>query len=202
MNIANWSASNWRLTRITGPRHTRITRLPAVAGVAPVVGALGGTAACDTRDVDSIRTGASATVQRTPHGDSSEESPDMSNHPLETEWTPPIGARYLAPSGRTWTVRSITPRGRRAVITYDAPDGEHGAVVDFTAISKMIALDPAPTGRPATHTTRRPVQVVPKTASVEMLSATTDARRPVGDTHVRDSPSLGLGQDGRLQCDG
>ena len=177
MNIAHWSASNRRLTRITGPRHTRITRLPAVGGVAPVVGALGGTAACGTRDVDSIRTGASATVQRTPHGDTSEESPDISNHPSETDWTPPIGARYLAPSGRTWTVRSITPRGRRAVITYDAPDGEHGAVVDFTAISKMIALDPAPTGRPAKHPTRRPVQVVPKTASVEMLADTTDARR-------------------------
>ena len=196
MNIANWSASNWRLSRITGPRHTRITHLTAVAGVAPVVGALGGTAACDTRDVDSPRTGASATVQRTPHGDSFEGSADMSNHPSETEWTPPIGARYLAPSGRTWTVRSITPRGRRAVITYDAPDGEHGAVVDFTAISRMIALDPAPTERPATHTTRRPVQVVPTTASAEMLSATIDARRPVGDTRVRDSPSLGLGQDG------
>ena len=181
MNIANWSASNWRLSRITGPRHTRITHLPAVAGVAPVVGALGGTAACDTRDVDPPRTGASATVQRTPHGDSFEGSADMSNHPSETEWTPPIGARYLAPSGRTWTVRSITPRGRRAVITYDAPDGEHGAVVDFTAISRMIALDPAPTERPATHTTRRPVQVVPMTASAEMLSATIDARRPVGD---------------------
>ena len=119
----------------------------------------------------------SATVQRTPHGDSSEASPDMSNHPMDTEWTPPIGARYLAPSGRTWTVRSITPRGRRAVITYDAPDGEHGAIVDFTAISSMIALDPAPTRRPATPTTPRPIQVVPNTASVEMLSDTTDARR-------------------------
>jgi len=177
MHIAHGWASNRRLTQITGPEQTRITRLPAVEGVAPVVGALGGTAACDTRDVDSIQTGASATVQRTPHSDTSEGSPDMSNHPLDTEWSPPIGARYLAPSGRTWTIRSITPRGRRAVITYDAPDGEHGAVVDFTAISKMIALDPAPTGRPAPHTTPRPVQVVPKTASVEMLSDTADARR-------------------------
>ena len=176
MNIANWWAINRQLTRITGPRQTRRTRPTAVAGVAPVAGALGGTAACDTRDVDSIRTGTSATAQRTPDGDSPERSPDMSNHPLDTEWTPPIGARYLAPSGRTWTVRSITPRGRRAVITYDAPDGEHGAVVDFTAISRMIALDPAPTRRPVVNTTRRPVQVAPKTASVEMLSDTTDAR--------------------------
>jgi len=172
MHIAHWWASNRPVTQITRPRHTRITRRTAVVDVAPVVGTLGGTAACDTRDVDSIRTGASATVQRTPHGDRSEESPDISNHPLETDWTPPIGARYLAPSGRTWTVRSITPRGRRAVITYDAPDGEHGAVVDFTAISKMIALDPAP--QPAKHTTRPPVQVVPKTASI---SETTDAHR-------------------------
>ena len=174
MHIAHWSASNRRLTRITGPRHTRITRRRAFGGVAPVVGTLGGTATCGTRDVDSIQTEASATVQRTPPADTSETSPDT--HPSETEWTPSIGARYLAPSGRTWTVRSITPRGRRAVITYDAPDGEHGAVVDFTAISRMIALDPASTGRPETHTTRRPVQVVPKTGSVEMLSDTTDAR--------------------------
>ena len=83
----------------------------------------------------------------------------MQNNQMENEWTPPIGARYLAPSGRTWTVRSITPRGSRAVITYDAPDGEHGAVVDFTAISKMIALDTAPAGRLARRTPRRPVKL-------------------------------------------
>ena len=144
MNIAHWFARTSHVTRFTGPRQTRITRLTAVGGVASVVEGLGGTAARGTDDVDSIRTGASATVQRTPHRGSSEERLDMSKRPLDTKWTPPIGARYVAPSGRTWTVRSITPRGRRAVITYDAPDGEHGAVVDFTAISRMIALDVPP----------------------------------------------------------
>ncbi len=176
MNIANRWANNRHVTRNTGPRQTRRTRPTAVAGVAPEAGALGGTTACDTRDVDSIRAGTSATAQRSPDVDSPAQSPKTGNHPLDTEWTPPIGARYLAPSGRTWTVRSITPRGRRAVITYDAPDGERGAVVDFTAISKMIALDPAPTRRPVVNTTRRPVQVAGKTASVEMLSDTTNAR--------------------------
>ena len=67
----------------------------------------------------------------------------MSTHEAENEWKPAIGSRYLAVSGRIWTVRSITPRGNRVVITCDLPDGEHGAVVDFTAVARMVALDAA-----------------------------------------------------------
>ena len=51
----------------------------------------------------------------------------MKDHGREDEWEPPIGARYLAASGRIWTVRSITSRGRRVVITSDLPDGEQAA---------------------------------------------------------------------------
>jgi hypothetical protein len=98
----------------------------------------------------------------------------MKNTQERNDWTPPIGAKYLAPSGRTWTVRSITPRGSRAVITCDAPDGEHGAVVDFTAISRMIALDADPTTRPDGSTSQRPV-TVPTTASADIRSDTADA---------------------------
>jgi hypothetical protein len=99
----------------------------------------------------------------------------MDDHETRGEWVPQIGTRYLAPSGRTWTVRSITPRGNRAVITYDAPDGEHGAVVDFTAISRMIALDAA-RSRPAKRTRRRPFQVVPNRARAHTHSDTAEAR--------------------------
>ena len=97
----------------------------------------------------------------------------MTNNETSNEWTPPIGARYLAPSGRIWTVRSITPRGNRVVITYDAPDGEHGAVVDFTAISRMIALDSGPTTPPDGSTSQRPV-AVPTTASADIRPDTAD----------------------------
>ena len=100
----------------------------------------------------------------------------MQNNQMENEWTPPLGSRYLAPSGRTWTVRSITPRGSRAVITYDAPDGEHGAVVDFTAIARMIALDAAPTRRPTRRTPRRPAKVGPTPTSDDVRSDAADAR--------------------------
>ena len=73
----------------------------------------------------------------------------MTNTETCNEWRPPVGGRYLAPSGRIWTVRSITSRGSRVVMASDSPEGEHGAVVDVTAVSRMIALDEASSARPA-----------------------------------------------------
>ncbi len=101
----------------------------------------------------------------------------MKNNETETECTPLIGARYLAPSGRIWTVQSITPRGNRVVITYDAPEGKHGAVVDFTAISRMIALDATPGARHVAPASPRPVQVTPTGATVDTLADAAEARR-------------------------
>ena len=101
----------------------------------------------------------------------------MKNKEIETECTPLIGARYLAPSGHIWTVQSITPRGNRVIITYDAPDGKHGAVVDFTAVSRMIALDATPGARRVAPASLRPVQVTPAEATVDTLSDAAEARR-------------------------
>jgi hypothetical protein len=65
----------------------------------------------------------------------------MTNHETRNEWRPPVGGRYLSSSGRIWTVRSITSRGSRVGMTSDSPVGEHGTVLDVTALSRMIALD-------------------------------------------------------------
>jgi len=101
----------------------------------------------------------------------------MKHKETGTEGTPLIGARYLAPSGHIWTVQSITPRGSRVVITYDAPDGKHGAVVDFTAISKMIALDATPDARRVAPASPPPVQVTTTEATVDTLADAAAARR-------------------------
>jgi hypothetical protein len=100
----------------------------------------------------------------------------MKTRETPNQWVPPLGARYLAPSGRIWTVRSITRKGNRAVITRDSPEGECGAVVDFTAIIRMIALDAGPTRQPAEHTARQQVQVIPNTAIVDIPTEPADAR--------------------------
>ena len=79
----------------------------------------------------------------------------MTNRETFNEWMPPVGRTYLAPSGRIWNVRSITPRGNRVVLVSDSPKGEHGAVVDITAVSKMITLDAPLSARPAAVRCRR-----------------------------------------------
>jgi hypothetical protein len=58
-----------------------------------------------------------------------------------TRSTPTVGERYLAPSGRIWTVRSLTPRGERVVLVSSSPEGDHGAVMDIAAVLRMIPLD-------------------------------------------------------------
>jgi hypothetical protein len=65
----------------------------------------------------------------------------MTNAETDNRWRPPVGTRYLAPSGKIWTVRSITPRGGRVILTAESPDGELGAVMDFVAVSRMIPVD-------------------------------------------------------------
>ena len=110
----------------------------------------------------------------------------MTNSETRNEWRPAVGGRYLAPSGRIWIVRSITARGSRVVMASDSPEGEHGAVVDVTAVSRMIALDAAPSARPAELTSRPPVQDAPTGATVDTLSgaATKRGSRSDGDERV------------------
>ena len=52
-----------------------------------------------------------------------------------------VGATYVAPSGRLWTVRSITPRGRRYELIAPSPDGAVGMIVDLGALQRMVRVD-------------------------------------------------------------
>ena len=52
------------------------------------------------------------------------------------------GTQFLSPSGRIWTVRSITPNGARVVLASDETDGEHGVVMDIVAVLRMVRIDP------------------------------------------------------------
>jgi hypothetical protein len=52
------------------------------------------------------------------------------------------GTKYMSPTGRIWTVRSITPSDSRVVLVSQEADGEHCAVVDVEAIGRMIRIDP------------------------------------------------------------
>ena len=51
------------------------------------------------------------------------------------------GAQFLSPSGRMWTVRAITPKGTRVLLTAQEPDGEHSAVMDVLAVLRMVRID-------------------------------------------------------------
>jgi len=57
------------------------------------------------------------------------------------------GTQFLSPSGRIWTVRSITPDGARVVLAAEEPDGEHGAVMDIVAVLRMVRIDQPERGR-------------------------------------------------------
>ena len=52
-----------------------------------------------------------------------------------------IGAQVLSPTGRIWTIRSITPSGSRVVLTSDQTDGEHAAIMDRVAVLRMVRID-------------------------------------------------------------
>ena len=52
-----------------------------------------------------------------------------------------IGTQVLSPSGRIWTIRSITPSGSRIVLTADETDGQHAAVMDRVAVLRMVRID-------------------------------------------------------------
>jgi hypothetical protein len=63
------------------------------------------------------------------------------------------GDRFLGPSGRIWTVQTITTRGNRIVPTTPTPDGDSAAIVDHLAVARMIPLPIAtssPDDTPAT----------------------------------------------------
>ena len=51
------------------------------------------------------------------------------------------GSQFLSPTGRIWTVRSVTPNGARVVLASPAPDGDHGAVMDTVAVRRMVRID-------------------------------------------------------------
>jgi hypothetical protein len=80
----------------------------------------------------------------------------MTDDQTTSQWRPPIGASFLGPSGRIWTVKALTARGERVVLTSDSPDGEHGAVVDITAVSRMIPLDATRSTQPSEPTPTQP----------------------------------------------
>jgi hypothetical protein len=66
---------------------------------------------------------------------------------------PQPGDRFLGPSGRIWTIQTITPRGDRILLTTPAPEGDSGAIVDRLAVARMIPLPVAsssPDDTPAT----------------------------------------------------
>jgi hypothetical protein len=52
-----------------------------------------------------------------------------------------IGSQFRSPTGRIWTVRAITPNGSRLVLSSAGADGEHGAVMDFVAVMRMVRID-------------------------------------------------------------
>ena len=52
-----------------------------------------------------------------------------------------IGTRVLSPTGRIWTIRSITPSGSRVVLTSDQTDGQHAAILDRVAVLRMVRID-------------------------------------------------------------
>jgi len=53
---------------------------------------------------------------------------------------PQLGDRLLGPSGRIWTVQTITTRGNRIVLTTPTADGDSAAIVDHLAVARMIPL--------------------------------------------------------------
>ena len=57
-----------------------------------------------------------------------------------------VGARFLGPSGRIWTVREITPRGHRLIMMTPSVDASCGAVMDVNAVLRMVPLDPSAQG--------------------------------------------------------
>jgi hypothetical protein len=52
-----------------------------------------------------------------------------------------IGAQVLSPTGRTWTIRSITPSGSRVVLPAARPDGHPAAIMDRVAVLRMARVD-------------------------------------------------------------
>ena len=52
-----------------------------------------------------------------------------------------IGTQVLSPTGRIWTIRSITPSGSRVVLTSDQTDGQHAAILDRVAVLRMVRID-------------------------------------------------------------
>ena len=66
-------------------------------------------------------------------------SPRQRSRPPSAD-APQPGDRFLGPSGRIWTVQTITPRGNRIVLTTPTPEGDSGAIVDRLAVARMIPL--------------------------------------------------------------
>jgi DNA-binding CsgD family transcriptional regulator len=50
------------------------------------------------------------------------------------------GTRLIAPSGRIWTIRSVTPTPTRIVIVSRSDEGDRGMVVDGTALLRMVSV--------------------------------------------------------------
>ena len=52
-----------------------------------------------------------------------------------------MGTQVLSPTGRIWTIRSVTHSGSRVAPTLDQTDGEHAAIMDRIAVLRMVRID-------------------------------------------------------------
>jgi hypothetical protein len=111
-----------------------------------------------------------------------------------------VGARFLAPSGRIWTVCAITPRGHRLIMMTPSVDGECGAVMDVYAVLRMVPLDPSARGAgwPADTAPRAPQLSSPGDLRTRRHAPDHSAKGcrqdPVADVETRDSDPGHLGR--------
>jgi hypothetical protein len=125
---------------------------------------------------------------------------DVAGWPMDHNPTVTVGARFLGPSGRIWTVREITPRGHRLIMTTPSADGECGAVMDVNAILRMVPLDPSAqsAGSPVDTAVNAPQLSSPAALRTRRHAPDHGARGgrhdPVADVETRDSEPTHVGR--------
>ena len=90
-------------------------------------------------DVNAHTEGASM-HHPTPTDEAAQTRSPGQRSPHTSADAPQPGDRFLGPSGRIWTVQTITTRGNRIVLTTPTPDGDSAAIVDHLAVARMIPL--------------------------------------------------------------
>ena len=83
-----------------------------------------------------------------------------------------VGGRYLAASGRVWTVTMLTRRGNRIVLTSPGPLGPRGAVMDQEALDQMIQLgDESQPRSAASDHINQPQPSIDRTRASDIITA-------------------------------